>query len=155
MKSFLLKKELKREELTDRIDELNNFELLKLIECIENEINSHKFKSNKDYLCIGRKKHLINELETILNEYDEHKYVFSKDKEIGRVLVQFVTEGNQAYAHDVEKSKWVDGKIINNSDLKELRDKCDRYTLCGIICLEEKQDIINIIEKVKNSINKI
>lgn len=151
---FLVKKELKREEIANKIDIFyrdkdNQDNILKLIKFVENEIHSYKYKSNKDYMLLGRKKALMSELEEILNKYDENKYSFSKDEELIRVLLQFITEGNRAYPDDVDKSKWVDGKMINNSDLKELRDKCDRYTLCGVICLEEKQDILNMIDVIK------
>ena len=96
----------------------------------------------------------MNELETILNEYDDKKYVFPKIKEMTRVLLQFVTEGSKAYPEDVEKSKWINGKRIDNRDYFQLRQMADRYTLNGIICLEEKEDILSMIEKIKNDLNK-
>ena len=154
------KKELKREVITKKIDDyilkIDNVNLndLDLIKYIEKENYLHKYKSNKDYQLIGRKKVLMNELETILNEYDDKKYVFSKIKEMIRVLLQFITEGSKIYPEDVEKSKWINGKRIDNRDYFQLRQMADRYTLNGIICLEEKEDILSMIEKIKKDLNK-
>lgn len=153
------KKELKRSELCDKINDFSrinslngNDKDLELIKYIEKVMNLYKYKTNKDYLLIGRKKALMNELETILNEYDSNKYVFSKNSEMMRVLLQFITEGNRVYPEDVDKSLWKDGKYIDGKDFAKLREITDRYTLNGIICLEEKNDIISMIQKVKKNL---
>ena len=154
----LFKTQLKRIEIMERIDDVyenkddeNFFD--KLIECIEKEIYSHKYKSNIDYLLIGRKKDLVEELNLILNKKDRWEMIKSCDEmkwELIRVLVQFINDGSKAYPQDIDGIKYV-----NDIDYKELKKKCDRYTLEGIICLEEKQDILNMLEKIKNYIVKI
>lgn len=167
MKDFLFrmnpKRELKRDEISKEINDFyvsekgKNLNSLELLKCIENEIYSHKYKSNEDYSLIGRKKILTEELEKILNEEDRFEYIKSvceKDEELLRVLVQFIAEGQSVYPTDVEKTKWINGTTINGKDYSELRKIADRYTLSGIICLEEKNDIIIMIEKIRTDILK-
>ncbi|UKI57923.1 MAG: hypothetical protein L6V81_00090 [Clostridium sp.] len=40
--------------------------------------------------------------------------------------------------NDVDKSKWINGKIIDGKDFIELRNKDDLYTNSGYICKQEK-----------------
>lgn len=153
----IFKTQLKRIVIMERIDDFyenkDNENFDKLIKCIEKEIYSHKYKRNIDYLLVGRKKDLVEELNLILNKKDRWEMIKSCDEkkwELIRVLVQFINEGSKAYPQDIDRIKYV-----NDIDYNELKKKCDRYTLEGIICLEEKQDILNMLEKIKNYIVKI
>lgn len=60
--------------------------------------------------------------------------------------------GNMLNYNDVDKDKWINGKIINGKDFIELRNKNDLYTNSGYICKQEKLKIIEIIDMIKKYI---
>lgn len=67
-------------------------------------------------------------------------------------LEEFMCNGNMLNYNDVDKSKWINGKIIDGKDFIELRNKDDLYTNSGYICKQEKQKIIEIIDMIKKYI---
>ena len=67
-------------------------------------------------------------------------------------LEEFMCNGNMLNYNDVDKSKWINGKIIEGKDFIELRNKDDLYTNSGYICKQEKLKIIEIIDMIKEYI---
>lgn len=155
-------KKLKREEIANKLYEYrkNNDGNLEIksytkgfIEIIENYINKSTFESDKDFIFGGRKKFLYNEFYDYLDNKEKHILEDPIRFAIGN-LEEFICNNNQVYAEDVDKSKWKDGKIIDGKDIAELRRINDNYSSKGYICLEEKEYIIEMINRIKKEFFK-
>lgn len=128
----------------------SNEEILKYLEIIEEYLNSHQYESDADFIMGGRKKFIYNEMFDILDgkKKEDNPLYFVLGS-----LEEFISNPNQVFFEDVDKSKWKDGKTIDGKDYAELRDRNDVYSSKGIICLEEKTYIEKIIDKIKQYIN--
>lgn len=148
--------ELKREEASNIYYEKRKIVNIELKEQVLNFLNDlvldldkYEYLSNNDFIFGGRKKFIYNEIIDVLD---------GKQKESNPLyfvlgsLDEFICNNNFMSAEDVDKSKWKDGKIIDGKDIAELRNKNDRYSATGYICLEEKNCIDNIINKIKEYI---
>lgn len=103
------------------------------------DLNKYEYPSNNDFVFGGRKKFTYDEIFDILD---------GKQKESNPLyfvlgsLEEFISNNNHISMGEY------DGK-----DFAEIRDKNDRYISTGIICLEEKNCIDNIINKIKEYLN--
>ena len=137
-------KKLKRKEIADKLYEYrkNNDGNLEIksyikgfIEIIENYISKSNFESDNDFLMVGRKKFLFDEFYDYLDHKEKHKLENPIRFAIGN-LEEFICNNNWVNFSDVDKSKWIDGKTIDGKDFAELRNKNDRYSASGYICVK-------------------
>lgn len=156
----LFNNKLKRKEIANKLYEYrkNNDGNLEIytynkgfIEIIEKYINKSTFESDKDFIFGGRKKFLYNEFYDYLDNKEKHKSENPVRFAIGN-LEEFICNNNHIVAEDVDKSKWKDGKIIDGKDIVELRNKNDRYSATGYICLEEKEYIVEMLNRLKKEL---
>ncbi len=143
---------LKREDLANKFygyhikNKINSSDLaINYLNELQDYLNNYDYENDRDFIMGGRKKFVYDEIVEILNgnkSVDDPLYFV-----LGS-LEEFMCNQNQVYAEDVDKSKWKNG-VIDGHDIKELRDKNDRYSNNGIICLEEKEYIDNIINAIK------
>ena len=149
---------LKRKDIADKLYEYrkNNDGKLDIksytngfIEIVENFISKSIFESDNDFLMVGRKKFLFDEFNDYLDNKEKHKLENPIRFAIGN-LEEFITNNNWVNISDVDKSKWKENKFINGKDFAELRDKNDRYSLAGYICLEEKEYIEKMLNRLRN-----
>lgn len=126
----------------------NSFLTINYLRKIQESLNNYYYESDTDFIMGGRKKFIYDEIFAILNG---NKIVDNPLYFVLGSLEEFMCSQNQIYPEDVDKSKWQNG-LIDGNDIKEIRDKNDRYSNKGIICLEEKKYIENIIDEIKKFI---
>lgn len=120
-------------------DEKNALEYLNNIISI---LTKYSFDSDEDFVLLGRKKVIYDEIIDILKgnkEVDNPIYFV-----LGS-LEEFICNNNFVYMSDGDK--WEKG-------WEDLRTRNDRYSLKNIICLEEKNIIEDIINRIKDYISK-
>ena len=100
---------------------------------------------------------IISFLVVEKNLYDEIVRIIRKEQKekeplcfVLGSLEEFMFNGNMLNYNDVDKSKWINGKIIDGKDFVKLRNKDDLYTNSGYIFKQEKLKIIEIIDMIKN-----
>lgn len=138
--------ELKRDEASNIYYEkrkIVNIELkeqvLDFLNDLVLDLDKYEYLSNNDFIFAGRKKFIYNEIFDILD---------GKQKESNPLyfvlgsLDEFISNNNHISMGEY------DGK-----DFTEIRDKNDKYINTGVICLEEKNCIDNIINKIKDYLN--
>lgn len=120
-------------------------ETLDYLNILEEFLNNYEYNHDDDFIMGGRKKFIYNEILDILNgnQKENNPLYF-----ILGSLEEFISNPNTVTFEDLDQSQSIDGK-----DLKELRDKNDRYSNKGFICLEEKAYIDNIIQGIRLYIN--
>lgn len=102
------------------------------------DLDKYEYLSNNDFIFGGRKKFIYNEIIDVLD---------GKQKESNPLyfvlgsLDEFISNNNHISMGE-----------YNGKDFNEIRDKNDRYISTGVICLEEKKCIDNIINKIKEYI---
>lgn len=151
----LFNNKLKRKDIAEKLYNCRNSEnyIKDFIDIVEENISKHTFESDKDFIFGGRKKFLYNEFYDYLDNKEKHILEDPIRFAIGN-LEEFICNNNQVYAEDVDKSKWKDGKIIDGKDIAELRRINDNYSSKGYICLEEKEYIIEMINRIKKEFFK-
>ncbi len=149
---------LTRKELADKFygyhskNKINSSDLtINYLNELQDYLNDYDYENDIDFIMGGRKKIVYDEIIDILNG---NKNVDNPLYFILGSLEEFMCNQNQIYSEDVDKNKWENG-VIDGNDIKELRDKNDRYSNKGIICLEEKKYINNIIEEIKKYIKNL
>lgn len=145
---------LKRKDIREKLHNINHssedFES-NFVNVIEDCISNHKFESNEDFLFCGRKKFLYDEFYEYLDNKEKHE----KENPIHFAIInleEFICDDNFVFWQDVDKSKWKDGKVIDGKDFVEIRDKNDKYSASGYICLEEKEYIIKMLNRIKKEL---
>lgn len=149
----LFNNRLKRKDIAEKLYNCRNSENYEndFINIVENFISKHKFESDKDFIFGGRKKFLYNEFYDYLDNKEKHKSESPVRFAIGN-LEEFICNNNHIVAEDVDKIKWKDGKAIDGKDIVELRNKNDRYSATGYICLEEKEYIVEMLNRIKKEL---
>ncbi len=145
---------LKRKDLSNKYDyyhvknKINDKkQALICLDELLNYLNQFDYYDDDNFILGGRKKYLYDEIVRIIrNEQKEPLYFV-----LGS-LEEFMFNGNMLNYNDVDKDKWINGKIINGKDFIELRNKNDLYTNSGYICKQEKLKIIEIIDMIKKYI---
>lgn len=147
---------LKRKDLSNKYDyyhvknKINDKKhaLIYLDELL-NYLNQFDYYDDDNFIFGGRKKYLYDEIVRIIrNEQKEKEPLYF----VLGSLEEFMCNGNMLNYNDVDKSNWINGKIIDGKDFIELRNKDDLYTNSGYICKQEKQKIIEIIDMIKKYI---
>lgn len=150
---FNINNKLIRKDLAEKLYKCRNSDnyTIDFINIVEEYISKHKFESDKDFIFGGRRKILYDEFYDYLDNKEKHKLNDPVRFAIGN-LEEFICNNNHIVAGDVDKSKWKDGKIIDGKDIVELRNKNDRYSAAGYICLEEKEYIVEMLNRIKKEL---
>lgn len=114
---------------------------LEFINSIISELSNYSFNSDDNFVLLGRKKFIYDEINDILNgtkKVDNPLYFV-----LGS-LEEFICNNNFLHISDAEN--WEKG-------WKDLKNRNDIYSLKNIICLEEKNVIEEIINKIIDNIN--
>ncbi len=114
---------------------------LEYIDSISNAFLKYSFNSDDNFILLGRKKIIYDEINEILSGT---KKVDNPIYFVLGSLEEFICNNNVIYLSDGEK--WEKG-------WEDLRKKNDTYSFENIICLEEKNVIEDIINKIKDYID--
>lgn len=144
---FNMKKKLKREELLNSIDakkfwnkSASTTEIKEMLNTLKDTINKHKYKTDKCFFKDSRRevlKDMILKRET-------------NEESIKESLFNFMEYINCEYCGN--SPRLAQELKIHQSKLMDIWDK---YKEKGIICLEEKEDILEMINHIKNEISKL
>ena len=153
----LFKRKLKRNEITKELYECRKIEddqtyTINFINTVEKYISKSYFENDEDFIMGGRKKFLFNEFNDTLDGNKEIKGIDNPIRFAIGDLEEFICNNNYLSTQDVDKSKWKDGKTIDGKDFFELREKNNRYSNKGYICLQEKEYIEKMISRIKDNI---
>lgn len=113
---------------------------LEYIDNISKAFLKYTFKPDNNFIFLGRKKFIYDEINDILKgnkEVDNPIYFV-----LGS-LEEFICNNNFVYMSDGDQ--WEKG-------WEDLRNRNDIYSAMNVICLEEKNIIDNIISEIKNYI---
>ena len=119
-------------------DEKSTLDYLNRIHSI---ISNYEFVSDENFVLLGRKKFIYDEIKEILNGTKEVNNPLSF---VLGSLEEFICNNNFVYMHDSEN--WEKG-------WEDLRNRNDIYSRKNIISLEERNIIEDIINKIKNYIS--
>ena len=119
----------------------NEKSALEYIDNISNAFLKYSFNSDDNFILLGRKKSIYDEINEILSGT---KKVDNPIYFVLGSLEEFICNNNVIYISDGEK--WEKG-------WEDLRKKNDTYSFENIICLEEKNVIEDIINKIKDYID--
>lgn len=144
---FNMKKKLKRLEFINSVDsnkiwskELSIQEIDELLEKLKQELSKYNYKKDKDFFIDGRR--------SIMKRYVKEKE--ATEFHIKGSLFNFWEYVNNEYYGSspdlVEKLK------KSNFELSKIWDK---YNKKGIICLQEKEDILEMINLIQDKISKL
>lgn len=147
---------LKRKDLSNKYDYYHaknkisdKKQTLIYLDELLNYLNQFDYYDDDNFIFGGRKKYLYDEIVRIIrNEQKEEEPLYF----VLGSLEEFMCNGNILNYNDVDKSKWINGKIVDGKDFAELRNKNDLYTNSGYICKQEKLKIIEIIDMIKKYI---
>lgn len=144
---FNMKKKLKRDKFMKLVD-VNAFwnktatipELKEMLNTLKEAINNYKYKTDKDFFIDGRRKTLK---EMILTRE-------TNERNIKESLFNFMEYVNCEYCS-------IDPKIAMESKVHPVKfmNVWDKYKKKGIICLEEKNEILEMINHIENEISKL
>lgn len=123
---------------------------------IEKEFYNHDFKMDNRYVCIGRHRFLINEMQELYYTKEQceklHLYkcptAWCLDS-----LIEMIVNPNFLSISDFEKLKDVND-IYLNKNTNECRQVYDDYNSEGIISLNERDYILHALNMIKDSLDK-
>lgn len=134
---------LKRKDIREKLLSINHssedFEI-NFVDIVEDCISNHDFKSDENFLFCGRKKFLYDEFYEYLDNKEKH----IKENPIRFAIInleEFICDDNFVFGEDV--------KVIDGKDFVEIRNKNDKYSASGYICLEEKEYIAKMLNRIK------
>lgn len=147
-------RKVKRNDIAKQIFECkennsqNDYYVEELLGIIEKIISVSNFESDEDFVFGGRKKFLYEEFNNYLDntssKSDESLFLAINN------LEEFICNNNYgSFIELANNSNMVDGKII-----EKLRERNDKYSSKGYICLQEKEYIEQMINKLKDTIKK-
>lgn len=153
MFNFMKKKNhLSRNALINSVDKnkiwsksLDFVDILNLLKQLENNLSKYDFELDDDFVMNGRRSCLrdmiFERLNNSNNQYEENV------KESLFNLWEFISDE-------------YDGNLLSVSEqlklpVKEVTDMCNNYRKKNIICLQEKDIILEIIQIIKNYINEM
>lgn len=113
---------------------------LEYINTITITLSQYSFNSDDDFVLLGRKKFIYDEINDILKG---NKQVDNPIYFVLGSLEEFICNNNFVYMSDGDQ--W-------NKGWQDLRIRNDRYVLKNVICLEEKNVIDSIINEIKSYI---
>lgn len=146
----MFKIKLNRQKFIDSVDSdkiwsksLNIDEILNLLNQLEKEISKHSFKIDNNFIMNERRKNLKSMIFDRLDSSND-----KLEEDIKESLFNFWEFINDEY----------DGSLINiskelNLPLEKVINRCEKYKKNNIICLQEKNIILEMINKLKLTIN--
>ena len=146
----MFKIKLNRQKFIDSVDSdkiwaksLNIGEILNLLNQLEKEISKHSFKIDNNFIMNERRKNLKSMIFDRLDSSND-----KLEEDIKESLFNFWEFINDEY----------DGSLINiskelNLPLEKVINRCEKYKKNNIICLQEKNIILEMINKLKLTIN--
>ena len=155
-----MKRKLKRKDLTDAlskyITDRNPNEMIsnEMINKIKKLFSSHKFSRNKNYFVCGRREFLIEESMGIIN--NNEKYLIDVLRDNISLKNHFVLENifeltySDCYPYSYVNKK---RQIVYGSEIGKLSGMDLKYNKKGIVSLQEKIDIENIINELEKMNN--
>ena len=121
-------------------------EIKELLDLLEKELSNYEYDIDMNYLMNGRRFYLIFGIKERLSEKSISIDINFNIFESLMNLWEFVVE--DYYGITLEAASRL------NLSLKEMEDMCSEYSKSGIICLQERDNIIEIIHLIKNYIIK-
>jgi len=141
---------LKREDFLNLVDNKKIWsksmtidEVKYLLDFLEKEIDKYNYVSDKDFLMDGRRQGLKLKIESRLS--NNNKNISENVLESLFNFWEFVN--NEYYVASLEALERL------NIKREELEKRCNKYTQDGIICLEEKNVILEIIQILKKIVS--
>ena len=143
---------LKRKDIREKILSINHssedFEI-NFVSVVDDYISNHDFKSDEDFLFCGRKKFLYDEFYEYLDNKEKH----IKENPIRFAIInleEFICDDNFiSLTMDIDKRYWKNEEKLDGSVVAKLRDRNDKYSASGYICLEEKEYIVEMLNRIK------
>lgn len=115
--------------------DLDKYEYYKMLVQIELKMNNYEYENDVNYLINSRRQNCINEInQGILNQ-----------KNIADIVMSFWEFMSDEYGGCMS----TDLSEIMNKPVYELDEMDNNYRRKRIICLKEKEDILNLINKIK------
>lgn len=143
------KKKLKREIIAKKLWNLRKYNydtdkyVKEFIKIIKSYFDDSVFESDEDFIFCGRKKFLYDEFYDYLDDNIDYNVDKSIRLATGN-LFEFILNPNFVYFSDGDA--WEKG-------WNDLRDRNDNYTKKGYICLEEKEYIEKMMDRLYEEIN--
>ena len=141
---------LKRETFINSIDSnkiwsksMSMTEVKDLLDFLENELLKYNFTSDKNFIMDGRRNSLKTSIEARVSNNDEN----INEKVLESVFNFWEFVNNEYYTITLDSLE----KLHLNRD--EAERMCNEYAKSGIICLEEKNVILEMIQMIKKIIN--
>lgn len=146
---------LKRKDIREKILNINHssedFEI-NFVSVVDDYISNHDFKSDEDFLFCGRKKFLYDEFYEYLDNKEKH----IKENPIRFAIInleEFICDDNFiSLTMDIDKRYWKNEEKLDGSVVAKLRDRNDKYSATGYICLEEKEYIVEMLNRIKQEL---
>ena len=144
-----IKKKLNRNEFINTVDSnkiwcklLNDEEVLTLLNQLKEKITTHDFKFDNNFIMNGRRTCLRNMIfERVENSTNEKKKIIT-DSLFN--LWEFVNDEYDGNLIEISKKL--------NCPLRKIISKCNKYRKKNIICLQEKDLILEMIKKIEDYI---
>ena len=151
MFNFKTKNYLKRTDFINSVDSNKIWlksmaipEIKRLLEKLEIEISKHEYEIDKNFLMDGRRNYLRSNIEERLSRNDK----FIKENILESLFNFWEFVNNEYYTITLEAVQRL------NLTREEMENMCTEYTKSGIICEQEKDVILEMIQTIKKYINE-
>lgn len=144
---FNLKKKLKRDDFINSVNsdkiwskELSIKEIKELLQQLKQVLSSHTFKEDTNFFMDGRR--------ILMKRYVQEKEI--TEEKIKDALFNFWEFVNNEYcgsSHEAAEKY--------NKSMHELAIIWDKYKATGLICLQEKNEILDMINTLENKISQL
>lgn len=123
---------------------------------IEEEFYSHDFKRDNRYVCVGRHKFLINEMQQLYYTKEQCQTLhldICPTKWCLKSLIEMISNPN--FLTKIDNQKLINiNEIYFNKTENECRQIYDSYNKEEIISLNERDYILHALNMIKDSLDK-
>lgn len=145
-----MSKTLKRQELAHIFEEMGLDNISGIIDEIKKILNEHSFESDSNYIICGRREFLIEESNGVINgdeDYCKSNLLKSVNDRARFVIgnIHELTYGDSYPYHYKHETR----KVVDGSEFVKLREIDTAYSKKGIVSLEEKNIIYDLIIKLE------
>ena len=135
-------------EIDDKLQkiEINNVQILEALNEMSNIIDSHEFESDNKFYVFSRRKSLIEQFENNIHNVDNTRHIIDAYFNLSDMIK--CDDYTNSFISMSDKNEILKMGLNSEqveSDLKEYKDS-------GIVCLEEKDIISSMIEKIKEKL---
>lgn len=123
---------------------------------IEKEFYTHQFDTDDRYICIGRQRFLIDEMEELYYTKEQCKQKnFNKCPTVWCLdsLIELITQHNFLTINDYNSLVGIND-IYKDKSVNECREIYESYNQNDIISLNERDIILHAINMIKDSLKK-